>query len=70
VKPKLGPFIAIIDATLAADKSRPKKQQHTSKRIFERLRDEDGFYGRYHDRGRITSRFVGSDLRGDSKRRP
>ena len=45
VKPKLGPFIAIIDATLAADKSRPKKQQHTSKRIFERLRDEHGFTG-------------------------
>ena len=25
---------------LRDDKSRPKKQQHTSKRIFERLRDE------------------------------
>src|SRR6201981_3280162 len=45
VKPKLGPFIAIIDAILAGDKSRPKKQQHTSKRIFERLRDERGFTG-------------------------
>jgi transposase len=45
VKPKLGPFIAIIDAILAADKGRPKKQQHTSKRIFERLRDEHGFTG-------------------------
>jgi transposase len=44
-KPKLGPFIAIIDAILAADKIRPKKQQHTSKRIFERLRDEHGFTG-------------------------
>ena len=40
VKPKLGPFIAIIDGILAEDKGRPKKQQHTSKRIFERLRDE------------------------------
>ena len=37
VKPKLGRFIAIIDAILAEDKGRPKKQQHTSKRIFERL---------------------------------
>src|SRR6202043_3262396 len=45
VKPKLGPFIAIIDAILAEDKGRPKKQQHTSKRIFERLRDEHGFTG-------------------------
>jgi transposase len=45
VKPKLGPVIAIIDAILAEDKGRPKKQQHTSKRIFERLRDEHGFTG-------------------------
>jgi transposase len=45
VKPKLGPFIAMIDAILAEDKGRPKKQQHTSKRIFERLRDEHGFTG-------------------------
>src|SRR4051812_11478589 len=44
-KPKLDPFIAIIDGILADDKSRPKKQQHTSKRIFERLRDEHGFTG-------------------------
>ena len=36
VKPKLDPFIAIIDGILADDKGRPKKQQHTSKRIFER----------------------------------
>jgi transposase len=45
VKPKLGPVIAIIDAILAEDKGRPKKQQHTSKRIFERLRDEHGYTG-------------------------
>jgi len=45
VKPKLGAFIAIIDRLLTEDKSRPKKQQHTAKRIFERLRDEHGFEG-------------------------
>jgi len=44
-KPKLGRFIGIIDGILAADKDGPKKQQHTSKRIFERLRDEHGFSG-------------------------
>ncbi len=44
-KPKLDPFIAVIDRILEDDKSRPKKQQHTSKRIFERLRDEHGFAG-------------------------
>ena len=45
VRPKLDAFIAVIDKILADDKSRPKKQQHTSKRIFERLRDEHGFTG-------------------------
>ena len=45
-RPKLEEFIDIIDAILAADKDRPKKQRHTSKRIFERLRDEHGFTGR------------------------
>jgi transposase len=45
VKPKLGPYIGIIDAILTEDKDRPKKQQHTAKRIFERLRDEHGYLG-------------------------
>ena len=44
-RPKLGPFIAVIDRILADDTGRPKKQQHTAKRIFERLRDEHGFTG-------------------------
>src|SRR6476620_7842163 len=44
-KPKLDPFISVIDRILEGDKSRPKKQQHTAKRIFERLRDEHGFTG-------------------------
>ena len=45
VRPKLDAFIAVIDKILADDKGRPKKQQHTSKRIFERLRDEHFFTG-------------------------
>lgn len=44
-RPKLDPFIAIIDQILDADKARIKKQRHTAKRIFERLRDEHGFTG-------------------------
>src|SRR5271170_7074270 len=44
-KPKLDPFMSVIDGILRDDKLRPKKQQHTSKRIFERLRDERGFTG-------------------------
>jgi transposase len=44
-RPKLDPFTAIIDQILEADKSLPKKQHHTAKRIFERLRTEHGFSG-------------------------
>ena len=45
VRPKLDPFIGLIDRILEEDKERPKKQRHTSKRIYERLRDEHGFTG-------------------------
>ena len=44
-RPKLDPFIAIIDQILETDRSLPKKQRHTAKRIFERLRTEHGFTG-------------------------
>ena len=44
-RPKLDPFVGIIDQILEADKGRPVKQRHTSKRIFERLRDEHGYAG-------------------------
>src|SRR5271154_5190964 len=44
-RPKLDPFTGIIDRILAEDEARPKKQRHTSKRIFERLRDEHGYSG-------------------------
>jgi transposase len=46
IRPKLGEFIGVIDAIVMADRDRPKKQRHTSKRIFERLRDEHGFTGK------------------------
>jgi transposase len=44
-RPKLDPFVGIIDQILEEDKSQPAKQQHTSKRIFERLRAEHGYDG-------------------------
>ena len=46
-KPKIGPHLARIAAILESDRSVPKKQRHTAKRIFERLRDEDGYAGGY-----------------------
>src|ERR1700681_1119281 len=44
-RPKLDGFVGIIDRILEEDKGRPVKQRHTSKRIFERLRDEHGYGG-------------------------
>jgi transposase len=44
-RPKLDLFTGIIDGILGADEGRPRKQRHTSKRIFERLRDEHGYSG-------------------------
>lgn len=46
-RPKLDGFTEIIDAWLEADKTVHRKQRHTAKRIFERLRDEHGFTGGY-----------------------
>jgi transposase len=36
-RPKLGPWLGVIDAILKDDKTTPAKQRHTAKRIFERL---------------------------------
>jgi transposase len=46
-RPKLGPWMGVIDAILQEDKSQPAKQRHTAKRIFDRLRAEHGFSGGY-----------------------
>jgi transposase len=46
-RPKLGPWQGAIDAILEVDKQRPRKQRHTAKRIFERLRAEHDYTGGY-----------------------
>ena len=46
-RPKLEPFAGVIDRILEDDLGRPRKQRHTAKRIFERLREEYGFDGQY-----------------------
>ena len=43
--PVLGPYLAIIDQWLEEDKLRQKKQRHTARRIYTRLRQEHGFTG-------------------------
>ncbi|HEY0214489.1 MAG TPA: IS21 family transposase, partial [Paenirhodobacter sp.] len=46
-RPKLDPFIPIIEGWLEADRTMPRKQRHTAKRVFDRLCEECGFTGGY-----------------------
>jgi transposase len=46
-RPKLYGFTGFIDAWLLEDLSAIRKQRHTAKRVFERLRDQHGFKGSY-----------------------
>ena len=46
-RPKLDPYKGVIDQILEHDQFLPKKQRHTAKRIYDRLRDEHGFPGKY-----------------------
>ncbi|OLS42879.1 transposase, partial [Rhodovulum sulfidophilum] len=42
-RPKLDAFSGLIDSWLEGDREAHRKQRHTAKRVFERLRDEHGF---------------------------
>ncbi len=44
-RPKLDPFLPVLHQILEDDRKAPRKQRHTAKRIFERLRDEHGYKG-------------------------
>jgi len=46
-RPKLGPWVGVIDTILEEDQRKPAKQRHTAQRIFDRLRAEHGFTGGY-----------------------
>ena len=46
-RPKLDPWVGVIEAILEEDRRRPRKQRHTAKRIHQRLREEQGFGGGY-----------------------
>lgn len=43
--PMLGVYLPVIDGWLEEDKSRPRKQRHTARRIYHRLVREYGFTG-------------------------
>lgn len=42
---KIDAVLPIVHAILESDRTAPRKQRHTAKRIWERLRDEHGFEG-------------------------
>ena len=44
-RPTLDDYVGVIDEILRTNKGLIKKQRHTSKRIFERLRDGHGYMG-------------------------
>ena len=46
-RPDIGPYTGVIDQILQDDLNVPRKQRHTAKRVYERLRDEHGFEGKY-----------------------
>ena len=46
-RPKLDAYTGIIDCWLEGDRGVHRKQHHTARRVFERLRDEHGFTGGY-----------------------
>ena len=46
-RPKLDGFPEIIDGWLDGDRDVHRKQHHTAKRVFDRLREEHGFTGGY-----------------------
>ncbi|MFD1676369.1 IS21 family transposase [Alicyclobacillus fodiniaquatilis] len=43
--PVLGPYLDAVDTWLEEDERMPRKQRHTARHIFHRLRDEYGFTG-------------------------
>jgi transposase len=46
-KPKLAPYMRVVEGILEEDRLAPPKQRHTAKRIFERLKAEHGYLGGY-----------------------
>ena len=46
-KPVLAPFLPIMHEMLEGDRKAPRKQRHTAKRIFDRLRKEHAYQGGY-----------------------
>jgi hypothetical protein len=66
-RPKLDPFVGIIYRILEEDKGQPAKQQHTSKRIFERLTSTATPAPRSRTRSGRLRRSAGADRRSGAE---
>lgn len=53
--PVMGEYISIVNEWLEQDEREPRKQRHTIRRIFDRLRDEHGYKGSYGSVKRYVS---------------
>lgn len=60
---KLDPFKPIVDEILEKDRHVWRKQRHTAKRIYERLRDEHGYDGSYNTVQRYVKSSRGHEVR-------
>jgi transposase len=54
--PVMGEYIPIVNEWLEQDEREPRKQRHTTKRIYDRLRKEKGYKGSYGSVKRYVSR--------------
>jgi len=59
--PVLGPHIVTINKWLEQDKTEPRKQRHTIRRIYDRLRKEQGYTGSYSTVKRYAARKKAKD---------
>ena len=46
-RPKLGPFVDLIEQILAEDQKQPRRQRHTARHLFDRLKGDYGYHGGY-----------------------
>ena len=44
-RPVMDPLVPVVERWLEEDRARPRKQRHTARRIYQRLREEHGFSG-------------------------
>jgi transposase len=60
-RPKLGSVLEMVHQIIEEDKNAPKKQRHTAKRVFERVKEEKGYSGSYSTLRKYIHKYKGED---------